>query len=349
MAKLLPTLGLTYDDVSLVPQYSTVKSRDDVDISVELVKGITLKVPLVSSNQECLINEEFCEKLWECGGIAMIHQFMSVEQEVAMLTKVKAKGAKVGASAGVRGNFMDRVSALVDAGVDILLMDTPHAHSTNMIDAIKKIRKEFPTLPIMAGTVATKEGVEALAEAGANSIKYGIGAGAGCLTRVNAGVGIPQFSAVMLAADTAKRCGVSLIADAGVKSPGDFAKAIGAGATAIQACRIFTGTDEANSEFVEKDGVKCKIYMGSASEEAKALRAKNDPDFVQEPTKYIEGTGGLVPYEGSLESVVEKYAHGLRSAMSYSGAHTIEEFQRKATFVQVTVNGAIEAGHRLIK
>lgn len=349
MAKVLDTLGLTYDDVILRPQYSDIASRNDVDTSVELVKGITLRVPIVAASMHTVVSVDFAVKLWELGGIAQLHQFQSIEKEVEMLRAIKERGAKVIAVVGATKDFFERAQALVENGVDALSIDTPHAHTSFAIDATKRLKQTFPDMPLIVGTVATKEGVEDLIAAGADSIKFGVGAGAACTTRVSAGVGVPQFSAVLDGVQ-GLRNGVTLIADAGIKIPADLSKAIGAGAHAIMAGKIFAGTDEAPSELVLQNGKHYKVYMGEASAAAKADRARNDPTYTGKAHEYVEGDAGLIPYAGSLESVVSSFAMGLRSAMSYSGACTIPEFHEKAIFMQVSQSAQIEStAHGLLK
>ncbi len=347
--KLSKKIFLTYDDVLIIPQYSVVLSRNDVDTSVNLVKGIDLKVPLVAASMHTVISIELAVKLWELGGIAQLHQFQSIEKEVSMLKEIKRMEAKVIGVVGAVHGFMERAKALIENGVDAISIDTPHAHSIYAIDATKKLKKEFPNIPLIVGTVATKEGIDDLIKAGADSIKFGVGAGAACTTRLSAGVGVPQFSAILESASILKDSGVTLIADGGIEKSADLSKAIGAGANAVMAGKIFAGTLEAPSELIEKDGKKYKVYMGEASQEAKQSRAINDPDYKGKDSDYIEGASGLIPYTGSLESVVKSFAMGLRSAMSYSGASTIKEFHRKAKFVRITQNGKTEnTAHGLV-
>ncbi len=350
VAKLLPQVGLTYDDVILRPQYSEIRSRNDVDISVEIVKGITLKVPIVASSMQTVFSVELAVKLWELGGIAQLHQFQSIEKEVEALKAVKQRGAKIIGVVGATKDYYERAQALVENGVDVLSIDTPHAHSVFAVEATQKIKQAFPNVPLIVGTVATKEGVEDLIKAGADSIKFGVGAGAACTTRISAGVGVPQFSAVLDGAQALEGTRVTLIADAGIKIPADFSKAIGAGAHAIMAGKMFAGSDEGPSELVERDGKLYKLYMGEASSDAKAGRAKNDPGYQGAANDYVEGAAGLTPYTGSVESILHSYEHGLRSAMSYSGARTIPEFHSKAVFMQVSPSGQLEStAHGLTK
>ncbi len=350
MTQITSHLGLTYDDVILRPQYSDIRSRSDVNTSVELAKGITLRIPLIAASMHTVISVELATKLWELGGIAQLHQFQSIEKEVEMLKEIKKRNAKVIGVVGAVRETYERAKALVEEGVDMLSIDTPHAHSIYAIEATKKLKKEFPNIPLLVGTVATKEGVEDLIKAGADSIKFGVGAGAACTTRISAGVGVPQFSAILDGILGMHDSGVTLIADGGIKIPADLAKAIGAGAHAVMAGKIFAGTDEAPSELVEKDGKKYKIYMGEASAASKADRAKNDPNYKGKTDEYVEGDAGLIPYGGSLESVVNAFLNGLRSGMSYSGARTVQEFHEKAIFMQVSQSAQVEsAAHGLIK
>lgn len=350
MAKLLNNIGLTYDDVIIKPQYSDILSRNDVDTSVELFKGITLKVPMVAASMHTVISVELAVKLWNLGGIAQIHQFQSIEKEVEMLRNIKSQGAKVIAVVGATKDYLERAKALVDEGVDVLSIDTPHAHSIYAIEATKRIKREFPNIPLLVGTVATKEGVEDLVKAGADSIKFGVGAGAACTTRISAGVGVPQFSAILDGIQALKDTGVTLVADGGVKIPADFSKAIGAGAHAIMAGKVFAGTDEAPSEMVIEGGRKYKIYMGEASATAKEERAKKDMSYNGKSTDYVEGAAGLIPYTGSVETVVNSYSMGLRSAMSYSGARNILNYQEKVIFMQVSQSAQTEStAHGLVK
>lgn len=349
MAKLLGQLGLTYDDVILRPRYSKIRSRNDVDTSIELVKGIKLRVPLVAASMHTVISVELATKLWELGGIAQIHQFQSIENEVKMLKAIKAKDAEVVAVVGATKDYYERAKALVENGARVLSIDTPHAHSIFTVEAIKKLKKDFPDIPLIVGTVATKEGIEDLIKAGADSIKFGVGAGAACTTRISAGVGVPQFSAIMDGVEALRDNKVTLIADGGIKIPADFSKAIGAGAHAIMGGKIFAGTDEAPLELIEKDGKHYKTYMGEASSAAKANRAKNDPTYKGKTDEYVEGDAGLIPYAGSVESVVNSFAMGLRSAMSYSGAQNIKDFHEKAIFMQVSQSSQIEStAHGLV-
>lgn len=342
MATIYSKKGLTYDDVILRPQYSEIISRKDIDLTTELAPGVQIKTPIVAANMDTVISPELCIELSRLGGLAWNHQFGSIEEELKVLKAVKAKGERVGCTISATNDYIERAKVMIDNGADIILIDTPHAHSYMGIEAVKNFRKHFGKFPLIAGTVATKEGALDLIKAGADGLKVGIGAGAACLTRVNAGSGMPQLSAVMECSEICKKEGKSLIADAGIKYPGSLAKAIAAGGHAGMMGSVLTGTLESPSKLVEKDGKKFKVYYGSASASGKKYRATHDPNHKKPATEFIEGGEGLVPYHGTLEEVITKYTMGLRSAMSYTGARNIKEFQEKAIFIELTQSGIQE-------
>lgn len=342
--------GLTYDDVILVPQYSEIKSRDDVDTSIVFAGKVKLKVPIVIASMTSVTTPELCIKMSEAGGIAFTHQFQDSSSQAKMVKDVKEKGAIVGSSIGSTGDFLERAKILIESGTDVIVMDSPHAHTSFVLDAIKSFRKAFGDFPLIVGTIATSGAAEDLIKAGADGLKVGVGAGGACLTRVNAGTGVPQVTAIMNIREITKKYGKTLMADAGIKKPGDLGKAIGSGADCVMAGTIFAGCDEAWGEVVEINGKKFKQYFGDASEEAKKRRIQNDPNYKKHSLNYVEGDSGFVPYSSSLESIVQKFGMGLRSAMSYSGAQNIPDFQEKAQFLQVTQNGVAEAhAHALTK
>ncbi len=340
--------GLTYDDVILIPQYSEIRSRDDVDTSIDFVGKFKLRVPLTVSNYGTVITPGLCIKMAELGGIAFIHQFQSIDAQVEMLKEVKSSNMLAGAAIGATGEFLERAKALVKNGADVILIDSPHAHTAFVIEAVKAFKKLFPDMPLIAGTVATGQGCNDLINAGVNGIKLGVGAGGVCLTRINAGSGVPQITAILDSAQICRDNGITLIADAGIRNPGDLGKAIGAGADAIMSGSIYAGTDEAGGDLVEIEGKRFRTYAGDASEYAKKRRLEKDPNYRKNSTNYVEGDHGLVPCTGPIEGIVQKFEMGLRSAMSYSGAQSIKEFQLKAQFLQMTQSGIREAGSHAI-
>jgi len=336
-------ISLTYDDVLIVPQYSTILSRKDVDTSVE-IKGITLRVPIISSNMTSVISEEMCVALAKAGGIATIDQFREIADERNLIKKVKKAKVPVAAACGVTKDFKERTKAIMQAGADIIMYDTPHAHSLLAQEAVSWCRKTYPKAIIGCGNVATADGTKMLISAGADIIKVGVGPGAGCITRVAAGVGIPQFTAVLECAKIAKIHKRYVIADGGVKTSGGFAKAIAAGADLVMCGSVLAGCDEAPSELIEKNGQKFKHYYGSASVVARTKRTELDKKYRAKPSEFVEGADGYVKYRGPVAQVAHEFQMGLASAMSYSNAQTIRSFHANVRFARVSSIGERENG-----
>ena len=252
---------------------------------------------------------------------------------------------RVGAAVGVTPDALDRVKALVKSGVDVIAIDTAHGHSKGVIDKLKEVKAVFPDLQIIAGNVATAEGAKALADAGADAVKVGIGPGSICTTRIIAGVGVPQLYAVYQAAKGLAGTGVPVIADGGIKHTGDIAKAIAAGAGSIMAGSLFAGVEESPGETIIYEGRKFKSYRGMGSVEAMEQGSKDRyfQDVEDDIKKLVpEGIVGRVPYKGTLMEVMHQYVGGLRASMGYCGAKDIETLQ-KAQFVKITASGIRES------
>lgn len=252
---------------------------------------------------------------------------------------------RVGAAVGVTADTIDRVDALVKAGVDVIAMDTAHGHSLGVINKIKEVKSKYPDLQIIAGNVATGEGAKALADAGADGVKVGIGPGSICTTRIIAGVGVPQLYAVYECAKALRGTGVPVIADGGIKHTGDIPKAIAAGANAIMAGSLFAGVEESPGETIIYEGRKFKSYRGMGSIEAMEQGSKDRyfQDVEDDIKKLVpEGIVGRVPYKGSLAEVMYQYIGGLRASMGYCGAATIDDLQN-ARFVRITAAGMRES------
>jgi len=252
---------------------------------------------------------------------------------------------RVGAAVGVTTDTLERVSALVKAGVDVITIDTAHGHSKGVIDMLKKVKNQFPNLEVIVGNVATGEGAKALAEAGADAVKVGVGPGSICTTRIIAGVGMPQLSAVFEAAQAVQGMGVPIIADGGIRFSGDLVKAIAAGASSVMIGSLLAGTDEAPGEMIIYEGRKFKYYRGMGSLEAMDDGSKDRyfQDAEDDIKKLVpEGISGRVPYKGSAAEVIYQLVGGLKAGMGYCGAATIEELQR-AKFVRITNAGMRES------
>jgi IMP dehydrogenase len=253
---------------------------------------------------------------------------------------------RVGAAVGVTAETPDRVLALVKAGADVIIVDTAHGHSRGVIETVKAIRKRFPRLSIVAGNVATGEATRALISAGVDAVKVGVGPGSICTTRVVAGIGVPQVTAIMECAKIARRARIPLIADGGIKQTGDIAKAIAAGASAVMIGSLFAGVDESPGEKVLYEGRSFKMYRGMGSIEAMKAGSKDRyfQDAEDDLQKLVpEGIEGRVPYKGPLGDTVYQMLGGLRAAMGYCGTATIADLQRKGRFVRMTNAGLRES------
>ncbi len=249
----------------------------------------------------------------------------------------------VGAAIGVKGDYIERAEALIESGCDVICIDIAHGHSELAINAIKAVKDRFNDVQLIAGNVVTEEATYDLINVGADCIKIGIGAGSICVTRLVAGSGYPQFSAVMNCARVGNEVGIPVMADGGIGgSPGNFSKAIAAGASTVMRSRSLAGTDESPGLTIMRDGKKYKIYRGSASFGGNMVRNQRNNEQID--TEYdAEGVEALVPYSGNVEEVIKPFLAGLRSGMSYAGAHNLKEFWEKAEFVKLTLSGIKES------
>jgi IMP dehydrogenase len=252
----------------------------------------------------------------------------------------------VGAAVGVTHDVEERVHALVNVGVDVICVDTAHGHSSGVLRAVKDLKLKFPKLQIVGGNVATGEGAKALVDAGADGVKVGVGPGSICTTRIVAGVGVAQLSAIFNASQAIAGSGVPIIGDGGIRYTGDIVKALSAGASTIMAGSLFAGVEEAPGETIIFDGRKFKSYRGMGSLGAMQLGSKDRyfQDVEDDIKKLVpEGIEGRVPYKGTLQEIMVQYIGGLRAGMGYCGASTVEELQQKAQFVKITNAGMTES------
>lgn len=251
----------------------------------------------------------------------------------------------VGAAVGVGADALERVTALVEAGVDVIVIDTAHGHSKKVLETVERVKAEFPELDVIAGNVATAEATEALIRAGADAVKVGIGPGSICTTRIVAGVGVPQLTAVAECVKVADKYGISIIADGGIKFSGDVAKAIGAGARVVMIGSLFAGTKESPGELILYQGRSYKVYrgMGSLGAMKKGSKDRYFQSEVEEKKLVPEGIEGMVPYRGPLADTIHQLVGGLKAGMGYCGAANIEEMRKKARFVKITASGLKES------
>lgn len=341
--------GLTFDDVLLLPAYSEVLPRE-VCLQGRFSRNITLDIPVVSAAMDTVTEGRMAAALASEGGIGVIHKNMSIEAQAAEVASVKAQGLKVAAGVGITADALDRVSALASAGVDAVVLDCAHGHSKGVVDTLRKVKAAFPALDVVVGNIATAEAALCLCEAGADGVKVGIGPGSICTTRIVAGVGVPQLTAIFEVADAVREFNaahntcIGIIADGGLRYSGDVVKALAAGGTCVMCGSMFAGTEEAPGDLIEDGGQLFKTYRGMGSIDA--MNAGSKDRYFQsgeKDTKKLvpEGIVGRVAYKGSIGEVVYQILGGLRSGMGYCGAHNLEELQQ-ARFVRVTASGVIE-------
>lgn len=253
----------------------------------------------------------------------------------------------VGAAVGVKGDFMERTESLLDAGADIIVVDIAHGHSENAISTIKHIKKAFPNCELVAGNVATAKGTEVLIKAGVDAVKVGVGSGSICITRVITGSGVPQLTAVMDCAKIGRDNGVPIISDGGTRTSGDVTKALAAGASSVMIGSLLGGTDESPGSVLTKNGKRFKVYRGMASLAASLGRKTKETGlstFDDDLNDYVaEGVEAMVPYKGSVIDILKQLTGGLRSGLSYCGAHSIEEMQQNAEFIKMSRAGFAES------
>jgi IMP dehydrogenase len=464
--------GLTFDDVLLVPKRSPIVSRSQTNLRTKLSRNITLNIPIISANMDTVTESGMAIALAREGGIGIIHRFMTIEDQVDEILKVKRsesvmieqpytikpdltvaeakkamtefsvsgllveEGGKllgiitrrditfeknnklkvselmtkdvitakagitidqakeilhnqrieklpviddkkhivglitskdilkmeqypyaskdrkgrllVGAAVGVKGDYLERTEALLEAGADIIVVDIAHGHSENAINTVHMIKKAFPDCELIAGNVATGEGSRDLINAGVDAVKVGVGSGSICITRVVTGSGVPQLTAVIDSVKVARDYGIPIISDGGIRNSGDITKALAAGASSVMIGSLFGGTDESPGKTLVKNGKKYKMYRGMASFYASLGRKYREagPQVVDSDdlNDYVpEGVEAMVPYNGSVVEIIRQMAGGLRSGLSYCGAKTIPEMQKNAEFIKITAAGYVES------
>jgi len=463
--------GLTFDDVLLVPKLSKITSRSQTDLRTKLSKNISLNIPLISANMDTVTESAMAVSMARQGGIGIIHRFLTVQEEVNEVLKVKRSGSVmienpyvinpdktvkdalrymdekgisgllvvdddskligiltsrdvifeseaklvkdvmtrdvitarpgiegqeakeilsknrieklplvderghvkglitskdiknienypfaskdkkgrplVGAAVGVKGDFMDRTEALLEAGADVVVVDIAHGHSENAINTVKHIKKAFPDSEVMAGNVATAGGAEDLIKAGVDAVKVGVGSGSICITRVITGSGVPQLTAILDCAKIGKEYDVPIISDGGIRNSGDATKALAAGSSTVMVGSMFGGTDESPGSTVMKNGKRFKIYRGMASFYASLGRKTRENGTISiedDLNDYVaEGVEAMVHYKGSVVDIVKQLKGGIRSGLSYCGATTINEMQENAEFVKISSAGFAES------
>ena len=354
--------GLTFDDVLLIPAESHVLPNE-VDLSTQLADNIKLNIPLISAGMDTVTEGAMAIAMALQGGLGVVHKNMSIQAQASEVANVKsvvvpsnATKAAVddqnrllcAAAVGVTSDTFERAEALLEAGADAIVIDTAHGHSAGVLRKIKEFREHFPKQTLIAGNVATGDATRALFDAGVDVVKVGIGPGSICTTRIVAGVGVPQITAIYDSATAAREYHKPIIADGGIKYSGDVVKALAAGGNAVMLGSMLSGTTEAPGDIFEDNGKKYKRYRGMGSVGAMAqAHGSSDRYFqggVNEANKLVpEGIEARVEYKGDVSDVVFQIDGGLRSGMGYCGAANIPELIEKAQFVQITNAGLRES------
>ncbi|MBT8898483.1 IMP dehydrogenase [Lactobacillus delbrueckii subsp. bulgaricus] len=355
--------GITFDDVLLIPAESHVLPNE-VDLSTQLAPNLKLNIPLISAGMDTVTEGKMAAAMAKMGGLGVVHKNLSIQAQadevrLAKNTPVTAedtyaavdKDGKllVAAAVGVTSDTFERAKALFEAGADAIVIDTAHGHSAGVLRKIKEIRDHFPHNTLIAGNVATAEGTRALFEAGVDVVKVGIGPGSICTTRVVAGVGVPQLTAIYDAADVAREFGKPIIADGGIKYSGDVVKALAAGGNAVMLGSMLSGTEEAPGDVQQgADGRLVKSYRGMGSVGAMSQQHGSSDRYFQggvnEANKLVpEGIEAVVSYKGTVSNVVYQILGGLRSGMGYCGAENIDKLIETAQFVRISNAGLRES------
>lgn len=338
-------LGLSYDDVLLVPQYSEISSRNDIDLSVQLTKHIKLRLPLVSAPMSDVTNDRFAIAFGKLGGLGLLHRFNTISEEADMVSRVKKQDLPTAAAIGCREDYLERAEALVKAGVDALLLDVADGHMLKAIETTKLLKKLYGSkVDIMSGLVATGDGANRLFEAGADCVHVGIGGGSICTTRINTGCGVPNITTIMDTAKAAKKYNKTIVVDAGAKTSGDIVKALAAGASAVRCGFFLSGTKESPGELRSVNGAKYKMYCGSTSSREKANHIKKKIVTSANYVYHVEGVNSMVPYKGPLSNHLALVEAGVRSGFSYCGSKNLSELHKKAQFIRITTAGMKESG-----
>ena len=331
---------LSYDDVLLVPKYSDIRSRSEIDISTELGNNTKISLPIIASPMDTVSEGEMAAAMAVQGGLAIVHRYNTISEQVQFIKHAFKKSfpnSIFGAAIGISGDYLERAQELINAGIKVICVDVAHGHHVLMKDALESINKlsGISNVHIMAGNVATLKGVNDLADWGAHSVRCNIGGGSICSTRVQTGHGLPGLQTIIECAKTDRD--VRIIADGGIKNSGDMVKALAAGADAVMVGSLLAGTSETPG-MITKDGQgrPWKSYRGMASKEAQINWRGKYSSF--------EGVSARVPHKGQVSDVLLDLEKGIRSGFSYSGARNLAELQSRAEFVIQTSAGQSESG-----
>jgi len=337
--------ALTFDDVLLVPRYSSILPSE-TNLNIDLGHKLILKVPFLSSAMDTVTESAMAIAIAQKGGLGIIHRNLSIVKQSIEVKKTKNKNLLVGAAVGTSNEDLTRAKSLIDAGVDLIVIDTAHGHSNKVVKILSQIKKINLKKPVCVGNIATAEAAIKLYNEGADILKVGIGPGSICTTRMIAGIGVPQISAVLEVKKSMKNKKVKIISDGGIKFSGDIVKGIAAGADAIMMGSIFAGTKESPGKKYKYKNKFYKSYRGMGS--IGAMSAGSSNRYFQknhkDKSEFVpEGVEARVIYKGTVEKILYQIQGGLRSSMGYIGAKKIIDIQKKAKFVKITKAGFYES------
>ena len=338
--------ALTFDDVTLAPNYSEILPSQ-VNTSINLTPKLNINIPLLSSAMDTVTESSMGIAMAKSGGIGVIHRNLTIDEQIKEIRKVKSKKLLVGAAVGASEKELTRAKKLLKENLDIIVIDTAHGHTKKVADIIKKIKKLRPkNTAICAGNIATTEAAKFLVKLGVDIIKVGIGPGSICTTRLVAGIGVPQLSAILNVKKGIGKSKTTLIADGGIKFSGDIAKALAAGADAVMIGSLFAGTDQAPGKKIKKKGKIYKYFrgMGSIGAMNKGSADRYFQSKQKDTSKYVaEGVEGYIKYRGSVDKIIYNLIGGLKSSMGYLGAKKVTELRKNPKFVKITKAGFYES------
>ena len=338
--------ALTFDDVTLVPKYSEILPSE-VDTSIKLTQFLKLKVPLLSSAMDTVTESKMAIAIARSGGLGIIHRNLDIKKQVSEIKKVKKQKLLVGAAVGAGPNEFERAEAILKENLDMIVVDTAHGHTKKVSEIIRFIKKfKNKKTALCAGNIATPDAAKFLLKLGVDVIKVGIGPGSICTTRLVAGIGVPQLSAILNVRKGIKKKDVKIISDGGIKYSGDLAKAFAAGADAVMIGSLFAGTDETPGKLIKRNGKLFKSFrgMGSVGAMNKGSADRYFQKKQKDTSKYVpEGVEGLAKYKGKVEKIIFKLVGGLRSSMGYLGSKQIKYLRDKPQFVKITKAGFYES------
>lgn len=338
--------GFSFNDVLIVPKYNKITSRKEVNFQTKVTKNYSLDIPIIAANMDTVCESEMAIAIGKLGGLGVIHRFLGIKEQVEEIKKVKAHGLIAAAAVGIK-DYEERIKALNEVGLDIVVLDVAHGHSKRTGKTLDFIKENYPKIDVMVGNIATKDAAEYFISKKADALKIGIGPGSMCTTRIMAGAGVPQITAIM-DVYAASQGRIPLCADGGMKNSGDITKAIGAGADCIMSGSLFAGTLESPGEIIKIGEEEFKEYRGMASYLATVKKMLLDGTKVDEVV-HVEGEMTKIKYKGPITPIINKLLGGLASGMTYTGSRTIEDLKGKADFIEISSAGYNESlAHGLI-